>query len=297
MTFLNKLFYPFILSPDDPATGTVTTEATDKEKPSTEYSKETPKEDEKPVETPKTDPNIAAINEKIAEQTKLLNTLIEKQDEKSADSGWTIDKLEAAELKCHSGEYDIKYLPKITTMKALLTARQVAAEERTQYSKETAWETVQAKWDQGMLRAVETFGEPGDDGKKSIDPNSKLWKTAQAILHQDPGFRKYHELKANKIPLKDIDPTLIDPDGQYKAFEIAHSRLSRESKDAPNPNPSGKNGSKNALGGHSLPKGDEQGVALLDKLEKHAVDTGNPNDWIALQKEQLRQDRVRRGQR
>src|SRR5258708_2929473 len=55
------------------------------------------------VATP--DPNIVALNAKIAEQTKLLNTLIEKSDVKAAENEWTIEKLEAAEFKCHSGEY------------------------------------------------------------------------------------------------------------------------------------------------------------------------------------------------
>lgn len=290
---LNILHKPFLYSPDDPETAeTVVADAP-----------ETPKEvenvDKSPVETPTPvtpDPNIAAINAKIEEQTKLLNTLIEKQDSKDVDAGWTIEKLEAAELKCHAGEYDIKYLPKITTMKSLLTARQVAAEERAQYTKENSWETVQSKWEAGMIRAVEIFGDVGDDGKKVIDPNSKLWKTAQAILHQDPGFRKFHELRAKGVSHTSIDPGLIDPDGQYKAFEIAHSRISREAKDAPKTTPSGKSNTKNALGGPSFPKGDESGIALLDKMEKHASETGNPQDWIALQKEQLRQDRVRRGQ-
>lgn len=245
------------------------------------------------AQPPTPDPAIAEINSKIDKVAEQLKTLGEKTKDTSAE--WTIEKLEAAELKCHAGEYDIKYLPKITTMKALLTARQVAAEERATYTKESTWDTVQARWDAGMQRAVDTFGEVGEDGKKTIDPASKLWKTAQAILHQDPGFRKVHELKARGLTASQIDPSLIDPDGQFKAFEVAHSRLSREASSAPNT--SGKGGSRTALGGQSLPKGDESGVALLDKLEKRASDTGDPNDWIALDKERLKQDRVRRGQR
>lgn len=245
-----------------------------------------------PPATPPTDPKVAELTEKINEQSRLLNTLIEKTaDGAKKEDVWTIDKLEDAEAKCHSGTYDMKYLPKITTMKALLVARQVASETTTDLTRQNTWADVQAKWNKGLVDAQAEFGD------EVADPNSKLFKTAQAILHQDPGFQRYQELKSKGLKLSQIDPTLIDPSLQYKAVEIAASRLGIARKSAPpNPTPKGGGGSKNALGGNSLPSPDG-GQSTLQKLEDRAIASGNPQDWINLNKEQIRQDRERRGTR
>ncbi len=235
-----------------------------------------------------TDPKIAAMNEKIDEQTKLLNTLIEKVDPASKPNVWTIDKLEDAEAKCHSGEYDMKYLPKITTMKSLLLARQVATETTTQLTKEQEWANTQALWDKGLSDAKSTFGED------VADTNSKLFKTAQTLLHQDPGFKRYNELKSSGVNPRSIDPKLIDPNLQFKCFEIAASRLGIKRNDAPDPTVRN-NGRKIELGGRDIHT-DKTGQSLLDQLEAKAVASGEQRDWINLDKERIKQrDEVRRG--
>lgn len=240
-----------------------------------------------PPAAPPVDPNIAAITEKLAEQTKLLNTLIEKTTEESAPDVWTIDKLEEAELKCHSGQYDMKYLPKITTMKALLMAQRVAKETTDGFAKENTWSDLQAKWNGGHVKAIEIFGE------SARDTESKLFKTAQGILHQDPGYQRFLELKSKGVKLSSIDPTLIDPNLQFKCFEIAAGRLGITRKDAaPNPTPQPRAGSRAAIAGDTLPTNTE-GQSKLDDLEKRAVNSGDPNDWIKLDKERLRQQRER----
>lgn len=227
---------------------------------------------------------VAEINAQIAKQTEILNTLMERTDGKTPEETWTIPKLEEAELKCHAGEYDMKYLPKITTMKALLTARQVAKETTEAFAKENTWADVQAKWDKGHADAVEIFGD------QAKDTESKLFKTAQAILFQDPGYKRFTELKQKGVKTSAIDPSLIDPTLQFKCFEIAAGRLGIARKDsAPNPNP-GKGARNNALGAGTLP-GNQEGQSLLDKLEKRASESGEQRDWIALDKERLRQKR------
>lgn len=231
------------------------------------------------------DPNLAAINSQIAEQTRLLQSLVDKQEDKSKAPVWTIEKLEEAELKCHSGEYDMKYLPKITTMKALLTARQVAKETTDGFAKENTWADVQAKWDKGLVNAVEVFG---DDAK---DVESKLFKTAQAILLQDPGYVRFQDLKSKGVKLSAIDPTLIDPNLQFKCFEIAAGRLGVARKDVA-PNTTGRGG-KTSLGGGSR-EDNSEGQSALDKLEAKAVSSGRQEDWIALDKARLQQQREAR---
>lgn len=234
-----------------------------------------------PAAPPAPDPKIAALDAKIDAQTELLNKLLEKKGEEAND-GWTVEKLEEAEAKCHSGENDMKYLPKITTLKALLLARQVASETTTEITRENTWQDINARWDKGLVDAKEAFGD------QVADPNSKLFKTAQAILHQDPGFKRYAELKSKGVKLSAIDPTLIDPNLQFKCFEIAASRLGVARKDAaPNPNPPAKPGAKNSLQGPTLPTNDSA-KSELERLEAKAVQTGEQADWIALDKARLR---------
>lgn len=290
----------FLFSPDDPATGTV--DPPDKSEAIVEKTPEEIAAEEKAIsdkatadaeaaaiaaaaEAPK---KIAEIDAKLDEQKKLLNSLIEKVSPKETENVWTIEKLEEAEAKCHAGEYDMKFLPKITTMKALLAARQIAKEYTEDATRENTWADVNAKWDKGHITAIEVFG---DDAK---DPESKLFKTAQAILHQDPGYRRFQEAKAKGVKLANIDPSLIDPNLQLKSFEIAAGRLGIARKDAA-PNPSPGKGRSSALGGGTLPR-NEEGQSLLDKLEKRAVDSGDPRDWINLDKERMKQQReARRG--
>lgn len=235
-----------------------------------------------PAPEPAVDPRVAALDAKIDAQTELLNKLLEKSQAAPGEPVWTIEKLEEAEAKCHAGEYDMKYLPKITTLKATLAAREVAAETTTKLTKESNWQDINAKWDKGLVDASAAFG-----AELVGDHNSKLFKTAQAILHQDPGFRRYAELKAKGVELSNIDPTLIDPNLQFKCFEIAAARLGIPRKDAPpNPAPPAKP-AKSALAGQSLPT-NESGKSELERLEARAVQTGEPQDWIALDKARLR---------
>lgn len=207
---------------------------------------------------------IKEINEKIAKQTEILNSLLAKQESGVEDKEWTLEQLRDAEAKVHSGEYETKWLPLINEKRATIIARQIANEEKTQYTKENQWADINTRWNNGMVKATEDFG------KEAADTNSKLFKMAQELLFKDPGYKRFHELKSGGKSLNQIDPTLIDPDLQYKCFEIAHSRLTRINKDNPNPTPSN-NGSKQALGGPTLPKPDAD---RLKTLEERALNEG-----------------------
>lgn len=247
-----------------------------------------PPQDPPAAPAPTPDPKFDAMDRKIDAQTELLNKLLSSTPTAPAEEPWTVAKLEEAETKCHNGEYDMKYLSKITTLKTLLLARQVATETTTELTRENTWADVRAKWDKGLTDARGAFGEA------VADTNSKLFKTAQAILHQDPGFQRYTDLKAKGTKLSNIDPTLIDPSLQFKCFEIAASRLGIPRKDAaPNPNPPAKPGAKNALAGGTLPTNDSA-KSELDRLEAKAVSSGEQADWIALDKARMRQQKEAR---
>lgn len=236
-----------------------------------------------PPQNPETDKSseaIQAINETLAKQTELLNSLSQKVDARAEEKEWTLEQLRDAELKVYSGEYEQKWLPLINEKRATIIAKQIASEEKKQYTKESDWNSVNEKWNQGMANAVRDFG------KEAEDPNSELFKTAQNLLRQDLGYKRFQELKADGKKLSEIDPKLIDPSLQYKCFEIAHSRITRKYKDSPKV-PS-KGSSKDQLGGPTLPKPDS---STLQQLEARAADTGNPSDWIAYDKERLRQKR------
>ena len=298
MWLLDKLIRPQFLYDGDPASGGGSATMTEDEKAAAQKvaddkaASDQAAVDKKAAEdaaaaTAALPDNVKALNEQVAKQTELLNKLIEKSSNGVAQDEWTIEKLEDAELKCHNGVYDMKYLPKITTLKSLLTARQVAGEEREKYSKESTWADVQAKWVKGQSDAVAVFGDDANDTQ------SKLFKTAQAILMQDPGYARYQELKSKGVAISSIDPSLIDPNLQFKCFEIAAGRLGVARKDSP-PDTTPRGGSRTALGGRTLPT-NEGGQSLLDKLESKAVASGDQRDWIALDKERLKQQREREG--
>lgn len=225
---------------------------------------------------------ITAINQTLAKQTELLNTLLAQKDEKAGDKEWTLEQLRDAELKVYSGEYEQKWMPLINEKRATIIAKQIASDEKAQYTKDAQWEQINQRWNNGIQRAAQDFG------KDAADPNSRLFKTAQDLIFKDPGYKRFNELKAGGKSINQIDPSLIDPDLQYKCFEIAHSRITRLDKDSPNPTPPG---SKAALGGATLPKPDAERAASLE-----ARATNDPNDqraWLDLMKEGIRQNRSR----
>ncbi len=245
-----------------------------------------PKVEETPVvETPvdKSAEAISRINETLEKQTELLNTLANKVDAKAEDKEWTLEQLRDAELKVYSGEYEQKWLPLINEKRATIIAQKIANDEKAQYTKENTWNDINARWNNGIQRAATDFG------KEVNDPNSQLRKIAQELLFKDPGYKRFTELKGSGKPLNQIDPSLIDPDLQYKVFEIAHSRVTRLQKDAPDPTP--KATKKEALGGATLPKPDNDRV---QSLEQRA--TNDPNDrmaWMELMKAGIAKNRSR----
>ena len=235
---------------------------------------------------------IEKINQTLAKQTELLNTLLNKEDNKAKEKDWTVEELRDAERKCWKGEYDsAEWMPLIAEKRIAIMMASKVDEVQSTMTKDNQWNNVLQAWDAGANKAVTDFG------KDASDPNSTLFKTAQNILMSDPAYRKFNEAKAayeNKgmkgmDALRNIDPSIIDPNLQYKCFEIAHSRLSRIERDAPKV-PS-KGTSKSALGGPTLPKPDAD---RSQKLEEIATsDPGNTQAWLQLMKADMAK---RRGQ-
>lgn len=248
-----------------------------KEEAPVEEPKVEPAKSLEPVDEPAKAPTeIEQINNTLKQQTETLNKLAKKLDSSAESQEWTLEELRKAELKVYAGEYSQDWLPLINEKRSLLQAKSVAAEERKAYEKENAWNQTIQRFNNGMSRARDEFGPEVED------TNSKLFKTAQNILMNDPGYRKVKQLQADGKSLTEIDPSILDPDLQFKSFEIAHSRISRMQKDAPDPNP---RPSSTALGGQSLLKSEESNLA---RLEERARETGEQRDWIALDKARLR---------
>ena len=242
---------------------------------------ETPTSESKVEDPPKVDvaPDksaeaISQINQTLAKQTEILNTLSQKVDAKSTEKDWTVEQCEEALAKVESGEYEAKWrVPLIKKMTTLIAKQEVDSKAKEFYS-EAAKNDFKAKWENGIAQAANIFGK--DVG----DPQSPLFKTAQTILMQDPTWQAYQ---------KTGDTKYIDPNLQLKCFELAHSRLVRQEKDAPKV-PS-KGSPKTGLGGPSLPKPDIERAAKLEEIA--TADPNNQQAWLALMKEGINKNRAK----
>ena len=239
---------------------------------------ETPVVEEPKVEAPvvpvvdKSAEAISQINQTLAKQTELLNTLANKVDAKAEEKEWTLEQLREAEAKVYAGEYEQKWLPLINEKRATIIAKQIANEKAEGFIQQAAKNEFQQKWDNGVVQAANIFG------KDVSDTQSALFKTAQDILLKDPTWQQYQ---------KTGDTKYIDPNLQLKCFELAHSRLVRQEKDAPKV-PS-KGTSKVALGGPTLPKPDSERFQKLEEIATN--DPNNTHAWMQLMKEGMRKNR------
>ncbi len=223
----------------------------------------------------KPDETQSQILETLRQQGEAIGALTKRIEQQGAEPGkkeFTMEELRDLEMKVHSGELDQKWLPIIGEKRAKLIANDTASETIKKQEVLNAWQ-------ESHVTAADKY----DDMK---DANSELFKRAQTILHSDPGYKRYAELKEKGI----VDLTLIDPNLPEKAADQAYGQLSREGKAKPKSKTQKK---KTELDGNSLPA---EHVTQLNKLRDKAVESGARQDWQTYIREKTRLEKQGAGQ-
>ena len=183
----------------------------------------------------------------------------------------TLRKNQLAAIR--KGEIDAAYEPDVQAALSAATARK---EGRIIVERENARSGFVSEYNQNLAQAYKDFPELADQ-------NSELAKETLKLLSTDRSYARVQtSLKAQGKAGEKVDFRSLDPAVTFKAAHTAHSILIKRNGGKPlsqqQPNPKLPNTALESGSGAPPVPGDDD----LARLEKEAVDTGDPNKWKQL---------------